>query len=159
MHMHACFQLFLVVLTSPAHKQSTLTQVPSQVSNHFAHLPSSSCRCVETPLSSIVSQRKRKFAQLWERQFEKILLHHGWEKVSNWECFFGHRQKGLFLTVYLDDMKLVGKEQNIYPMWKVLSKEVDLGEPISFLDHVFLVCTQTQCELSKDIVDNNRTMF
>ena len=23
---------------------------------------------------------------LWERQFEKILLQHGWEKVSNWEC-------------------------------------------------------------------------
>ena len=38
--------------------KSTLTQVPSQVSNHFAHLSSSSCRCVETPLSSIVSQSK-----------------------------------------------------------------------------------------------------
>ena len=23
---------------------------------------------------------------LWERQFEKILLQRGWEKVSNWEC-------------------------------------------------------------------------
>ena len=31
---------------------------------------------------------------LWERQFEKILLKHGWEKVSNWECLFVHRQKG-----------------------------------------------------------------
>ena len=38
--------------------RSTLTEVPSQVSNHFAHLSSSSCRCVETPLSSIVSQSK-----------------------------------------------------------------------------------------------------
>ena len=25
---------------------------------------------------------------LWERQFEKVLLAHGWEKVPNWECFF-----------------------------------------------------------------------
>ena len=25
---------------------------------------------------------------LWERQFENILLQHGWEKVSNRECFF-----------------------------------------------------------------------
>ena len=33
---------------------------------------------------------------LWERQFEKILLQHGWEKVSNWECLFVHRQKVLF---------------------------------------------------------------
>ena len=96
---------------------------------------------------------------LWERQFEKILLKHGWEKVSNWECLFVHREKGLFLSVYVDDIKLAGKKQNIDPMWKVLNKEVDLGEPTSFLDHVYLGCTQRQCEISKDIVDNYRTMF
>ena len=26
-------------------------------------------------------------------------------------------------------------------MWKLLNKEVDLGEPTSFLDHVYLGCT------------------
>ena len=72
---------------------------------------------------------------LWERQFEKFLLKYGWEKVSNWECLFVHREKGLFLSVYVDDIKLVGKKQNIVPMWKVLNKEVDLGESTSFLDH------------------------
>ena len=44
-------------------------------------------------------------------------------------------------------------------MWKVLNKEVDLGEPTSFLDHVYLGCTQRQCQISEDIVDNYRTMF
>ena len=44
-------------------------------------------------------------------------------------------------------------------MWKVLNKEVDLGEPTSFLDHVYLGNTQRKCEISKDIVDNYRTMF
>ena len=44
-------------------------------------------------------------------------------------------------------------------MWKLLNKEVDVGEPTSFLDHVYLGCTQRQCEISKDIVDNYRTMF
>ena len=39
---------------------------------------------------------------LRERQFEKILLKYGWEKVSNWECFFVSREKGLFLSVYVD---------------------------------------------------------
>ena len=34
---------------------------------------------------------------LWERQFEKILLKHGWEKSPNLECLFVHRQKWLFL--------------------------------------------------------------
>ena len=96
---------------------------------------------------------------LWEWQFEKILLKHGWEKVSNWECLFVLREKGLFLSVNVDDMKLAGKKENLDPMWKVLNKEVDLGEPTSFLDHVYLGCTQRQCEKRKDIVDNYRTMF
>ena len=53
---------------------------------------------------------------LWERQFEKILLKHGWEKIPNWECLFVHREKGLFLSVYVDDIKLAGKKQNLDPM-------------------------------------------
>ena len=63
---------------------------------------------------------------LWERQLEKILLKYGWEKVSNWGCLFVHREKGFSLSVYVDDIKLAGKKQNINPMWKVLDKEVDL---------------------------------
>ena len=59
----------------------------------------------------------------------------------------------------MDDIKLAGKKQNLDPMWKLLNKEVDLGEPTSFLDHVYLVCTQRQCETSKDIVDTCRAMF
>ena len=47
---------------------------------------------------------------LWERQFEKILLKHGWEKSPNWQCLFVHGEKGLFLSVYVDDIKLAGKK-------------------------------------------------
>ena len=97
--------------------------------------------------------------QLWERQFDKILLQQGWEKVPNWECLFVHGEKGLFLSVYVDDIKLAGKKQNMNPMWRVFNKELDLGEPTSFLDHENLGCTQRQCEISKDIVDNYRAMF
>ena len=86
---------------------------------------------------------------LWERQFEKILLKYGWENVSNWECLFVHREKGLFLSVYVDDINLAGKKQNIDPMWKVLDKEVDLGEPTSFLDHIYLGYTQRPQQLNK----------
>ena len=88
---------------------------------------------------------------LWERQFEKILLKHGWEKIPNWECLFVHSEKGLFLSVYVDDIKLAGKKQNLDPMWKVLN--------IFPKYHVYLECTQRQCQISKDIVDNYRTMF
>ena len=38
-------------------------------------------------------------------------------------------------------------------------KDVDLGEPTSFLDHVYLGYSQNECQTSKDIVDNYRNMF
>ena len=38
-------------------------------------------------------------------------------------------------------------------------KDVDLVEPTSFLDHVYLGCTQGERQISKDIVDNYRNMF
>ena len=69
------------------------------------------------------------------------------------------REKGLFLSVYVDDIKLAGKKQNINPTWKILMKDVDLGEPTSFLDHVYLGCTQRECQISKDIVEIYRSMF
>ena len=50
--------------------------------------------------------------------------------------------------------KLAAKKQNLDPMWKPFNKEVDLGVPTSFLDNVYLDCTQRQCELSKNTVDN-----
>ena len=51
------------------------------------------------------------------------------------------------------------ERKNIDPMWNVLNKEIDLEETTSFLDHENLGCTQRQCEVSQDIVDNYRTMF
>ena len=50
---------------------------------------------------------------LCERQLEKILFKYGWEKVSNWECLFVHREKRLFLSVNVDDIKLVGKKKTL----------------------------------------------
>ena len=72
---------------------------------------------------------------LSERKFEKILLKYGWENVHNWECLFVPRQKGLFLSVYVDAIRLAGKKQHIDPMLQLLNKEVDLKEPTSFVDH------------------------
>ena len=55
---------------------------------------------------------------LWERQIEKALLEHDWEKVPDWECLFVHHQKGSLLSVYVDDIKLAGEKQNLDPLWK-----------------------------------------
>ena len=81
------------------------------------------------------------------------------EKVPNWECFFVNREKGIFLSVYVDDMKLARKKQNIDHMWKVLMRHVDLGEPTSFLDHDYLGCSQRDCATNHNVVDNSRSMY
>ena len=87
-----------------------------------------------------------------ERQFEKVLLEHGREKVPNWECFVVNRENGLFLSVYVNNIKKAGKKQNIDPMWKEFVKDVDLGEPTSFLDHVCLGCTLRECRNEQKIL-------
>ena len=61
--------------------------------------------------------------------------------------------------MYVDDIKFVGKKQNLDPMWKLLNKEVDLGERTSFFDHVHVGWTQPEFETSKVIVDNYRYKF
>ena len=95
---------------------------------------------------------------LWERQCEKILLEHGWEKVPNWECLFVHREKGLFLSVCVDDIKLAGKKQKMIRYGKYLINRL-IWENHHHSLTIFLGCIQRQCETSKDIVDNHRTMF
>ena len=47
---------------------------------------------------------------LWERQFEKILLKHGWEKIPNWQCLFVHREKRIILICVCGWHKIGWKE-------------------------------------------------
>ena len=73
--------------------------------------------------------------------------------------FFVHRKQGLFLLLHVDDIKRAGRKQEMAPMWRKLMKLVDLGEPISFLDHVYLGCTQRECTANVSIFDQEREMF
>ena len=52
--------------------------------------------------------------------------------------------------MYVDDIKLVGKKENIDPTWKIFMKDFDLGETTSSLDLIYLGCTQRECEMSKE---------
>ena len=88
----------------------------------------------------------------WE--FEKVLLKCCWEKVPNWERFFGH-----FLFC-VSGRYLIGWKEAIYePNMEIFMKDVDVGEPTSFLDHVYLGCSHRECQINKDFVDNYRNMF
>ena len=113
------------------------------------------------PLESEILYGHPLAGLLWERQFDKILLQRDWEKASRLGMsLFVHREKKgySYLCMWMTSNWLE-RSKTLIPMWKVLNKEVDLGEPTSFLDHVYLECTQRQCEISKDIVDNYRAMF
>ena len=95
---------------------------------------------------------------LWERHFEKNLLEHGWEKFQIGNVYSLTEKKGLFLSVYVNDFLLAGEKQKMDPMWNT-SERSRFGEPTSSVDHVYLGCTQRECQISKDIVDNYSNMF
>ena len=100
---------------------SAYTQVKMEDAPKLLKIPKSECPDIKIRLprrkwpKSWPSMEERNLyghpltGLLWERHFEKILLQHGWEKVSNWECLFVHREKGLFLSVCVDDLKMAGK--------------------------------------------------
>ena len=111
---------------------SAKTQVKMEDAHKLLKIPKSEFPDIWTRLP------RHKWPKSWSSMEDPVLLKHGWEKIPNWECLFVHREKGLFLSVCVDDIKLAGKKQNHDPMWKVPNKEVDLGEPTSFLDHVYL---------------------
>ena len=54
-------------------------------------------------------------------------------KGNSMKFFFVYREKGLFLSVVcVDDIQMAGRKQNQDPIWKLLMKDVDLGETTSF---------------------------
>ena len=83
---------------------------------------------------------------LWERRFDEVSKELGLAKVMNWECLFVHRKQGVYLSENVDNIKMAGKKQYMAPMRKKLMKNVDLDEPTSLLDHVYLECTQRECK-------------
>ena len=48
---------------------------------------------------------------------------------------------------------MAGKKQNMAPVWKKLLKNVDLDDPTSFLDHVYLGCTQHECTTNESTIE------
>ena len=72
--------------------------------------------------------------------------------------FFVHRKQGLFLSVYVDDIKMAGKEAEYHSHVKEIDENIDIGEPTSFLDHVFLGCTQRECKPNEIFVEQYKEM-
>ena len=82
----------------------------------------------------------------WEDSSRKFYWSLDGKKYRIREFFCVYRKQGLILSAHVDAMKMAGKKQNMAPMWKKMMKNVDLDEPTSFLDLVYLECTQRECK-------------
>ena len=98
---------------------------------------------------------------LWKRQFEKILLQSTvGEKV--WElgmCCWSTEQKDYSLSVYVEKKNWLESNKTLIRCGKYWIKKLIWENHTSFLDHVYLGCTQRECQISKDIVDNYWSVF
>ena len=65
----------------------------------------------------------------------------------------------VLIGVCVDDIKMTGKKQNMTSMWKKLMRNVDLDEPTSFLDHVYLGWTRRECKPNEIIYEQYTEMF
>ena len=50
-------------------------------------------------------------------------------KIPTWECLYVKKKHGLFLSIHVDDLKVVAEKQNMGPMCEILQQEIDLEDP------------------------------
>ena len=119
-----------------------------------------------TQRSKIMVQYGRPSRSSWAKSvrssFSRTVVGRAiWENLGvQWGMLFRTQWKRVILISVCGWHEIGWKETKLCSdVEKVLNKEVDLGERTSFLDHVYLGCTQRQCEVSQNIVDNYRTMF
>ena len=95
----------------------------------------------------------------WEQHCRKIILKNGFLPVRGWECLYKHPVEKLFLSVYVDDFKMAGREASLAPMWKKLGCDLDLDPPTSMDDNVYLGCSQANVKASDELVNSKNTLF
>ncbi len=83
----------------------------------------------------------------WENHFTQKLLDAGFTTMPGWECLFVHEQLKLILSVYVDDFKLVGRQQNLQQGWDLMRQHglvLDQPTPLG----AYLGCGQRPHQLS-----------
>ena len=90
---------------------------------------------------------------------ETQLIKIGWKRLRSCESLFKHEESKLLLSVYVDDLKMVGLKQNIAPMWARIRKLVNLDPETELVDHVYLGCTQRAATPKKESVQDKQRLF
>ena len=83
---------------------------------------------------------------IWEKHCHHHILSLGFEPVPSWECLFQHKDKQLFLSIYVDDFKMAGNAANLKPMWEAIGKRIELEEATPFHQSNYLGCQQYDVE-------------
>ena len=55
--------------------------------------------------------------------------------------------------------RMVGKSEDVGSVWKTLQNDIDLAEPTSLLNQVFLGCTQREAEVDQEAVQSETDLF
>ena len=110
--------------------------------------------------------RSRKFyghplaGLLRERQFGEVLLELEWETVPNWVFLFTEHKDYYYYYQYTwVRLKWLERSRIWLPCGRNWWNIFILTNPTSFLDHVYLGCTQRKCTPNEDIVNQKREMF
>ena len=85
---------------------------------------------------------------LWGRKIEEVLFEKVIEKkVPTLECLYVHMTLGLFLSVSVGDVKMVGKKQHMDSICKTRQKETNFEDPTPLTDEVHLGCMQRDAKV------------
>ena len=95
---------------------------------------------------------------LLERQFEKVLLGIGFEKIQSWNVFLYIASKVSSYPYTWTTSNWQGRDR-ICSLCGKMRNVVDLTSPTTFLDQVYLGCTQRERIPNTDIIDEYRKMF
>ena len=101
---------------------------------------------------------------LWQdhyvkREFETVLLEHGWEKVLNWWMFIRLQSKRTIPVNVCGRYQTDKQNRKHGTDLENSHEDVDLENQHHFLTTYILGCTQRECQISKDIAANYRDLF
>jgi hypothetical protein len=65
----------------------------------------------------------------WEKHCDAKLGEKGFSPVHGWPGCYSHSSLAVFLTVYVDDFKMSGREADVTKAWKLIKEVIQLEEP------------------------------
>ena len=73
---------------------------------------------------------------LMRKKFQKFQLGGGRDKVPGWKCLYLHRKLQLFISVYVDDIRMAGRTKTCPRCWQHCKNIVNLEDQTSLLDQL-----------------------